>query len=84
MLIPNLSSSSNKHREIYEGDDLQKSSSSKALMVRGNSTFDTFGHDPRDEYHYGPAGNPERDEARYLADFEAERERCKGASDVAF
>ena len=26
-------------------------------------------HDPRDEYHYGPHGNPERDEARALAEF---------------
>ena len=26
-------------------------------------------HDPRDEYHYGPHGNPDRAEARALADF---------------
>ena len=41
-------------------------------------------HDPRDEYHYGPLGNPDRVEARALAAFEAERLRLAGTDDVAF
>ncbi len=39
--------------------------------------------DPRDEYHYGPDGNPDRDEARALADFNRELQKAIDGVDWA-
>jgi hypothetical protein len=46
-------------------------------VPRGDST-----DDPRDEYHYGPHGNPDRDEARALAELNRELQAAIGGPGI--